>query len=319
MTFLTEDVQQCFVGLDLLDQIIPTTDGKLLPPGALRFSGELTAKQRKDHSKKNGTAWLTTGQIELMHALIFRDGRYDNSVFVMRMSFMSYVHNGYITQNRVTSMLKMKEGLPADMVEAVLEKYISNKFGMSSSEILKSWDLAMKELQSKVIHAFPNLLQKKMLVFPINDDDVHWKCVYVFNPSSIDINLDDEQTPTPRACFYQYCGMDASGRTVIKSENAVLWFLNLLYSYDVFYRNHPGQKPSQQPVEVIDGDSKVSGSGDERQSKQNPPQVQFLTPFGAHDPDKSKMIGSFQFPSLRLERRCCLCNRCIVEDHRWRR
>ena len=44
----------------------------------------------------------------------------------------------------------------------------------------------------------------------------------------------------------------------------------------------------------------LEGSDDERQSKQNPPQVQFLTPFGAHDPDKLKMIGSFQFPSLRF-------------------
>ena len=40
LTFLTEDVQQCFVGLDLLDQIIPTTDGKLLPPGAAHSQTE---------------------------------------------------------------------------------------------------------------------------------------------------------------------------------------------------------------------------------------------------------------------------------------
>ena len=93
-----------------------------------------------------------------------------------------------------------------DMVSTKLKEYSETAIGLvvekygSTKESL--WSAYQKELDFVVKHVvlfYPGLLQKRIIVFPLNLPD-HWGGVFVFNAGNINEGLD---TPgVCRTCFF---------------------------------------------------------------------------------------------------------------------
>jgi hypothetical protein len=70
------DINKVVSGLHMLENLLPGPLSPLLPPGSIHLHGEILMENRKNHGRMKGTAWMSTGKLEMMTALLMRDGQY---------------------------------------------------------------------------------------------------------------------------------------------------------------------------------------------------------------------------------------------------
>jgi hypothetical protein len=86
---------------------------------------------------------------------------------------------------------------------AVSDKEILAIYGFSVNDLLDRCDKSMHQINRAVLYRNPGLLNRRVLIFPKNEGSSHWTCVFVFNPSFID-EQDDEENANAwlRPCFF---------------------------------------------------------------------------------------------------------------------
>jgi len=75
-----KDIREAYAGLDLLNNLLPPPLGLLVSPEKMHCSGELVSHARLEHGKRGGKMWMATGELQMMTALLMKDGRYEESV-----------------------------------------------------------------------------------------------------------------------------------------------------------------------------------------------------------------------------------------------
>jgi hypothetical protein len=64
------DLEEAFVGLDSLSNLLPPPFGVLVLPDKMRGRGNMGSDQRLSHSKSGGTSWMEKGALQMMTALL---------------------------------------------------------------------------------------------------------------------------------------------------------------------------------------------------------------------------------------------------------
>jgi hypothetical protein len=77
------DMEEVYAVLDLLSNLLPPPLGLLVSPEQMQCSGELVSHARLNHSKKGGKTCIATGELQMMTALLMKDGRYEESVAIL--------------------------------------------------------------------------------------------------------------------------------------------------------------------------------------------------------------------------------------------
>ena len=57
---------------------------------------------RKVHGSMNGKKWMSTGELEMMTALLMRDGKYDDSVAVVPFSLVNAIGTAFEAYKKAT-------------------------------------------------------------------------------------------------------------------------------------------------------------------------------------------------------------------------
>jgi hypothetical protein len=214
-------------------------------------------ESRIAESKTNGTEWMFHGHTSAALALFMSDGRYKDHVAIIPPNHMASIKAANALYNLMNKVEKDSEEYKA------LESKYQKVIGM---------------LMEKVITVQPNLFEKKMIVFVINRDKVHWEATFIFNPSYIQIDVATDLNAL-RCCFFRYCGKRNDGTTYIHGSHGIPWFLNLLYNYH------------HSKIEVAP--SANAGVGPKTKVY-----VRNETPFGKNY--TGPLIGSTAFPSLKI-------------------
>jgi hypothetical protein len=68
MEDLPKDIHNAFLGLPLLQSLLPNRSGfsTLLPAASLPIKGEISLINRIEHRKAKGTKWMASGEMDLM-------------------------------------------------------------------------------------------------------------------------------------------------------------------------------------------------------------------------------------------------------------
>jgi hypothetical protein len=85
------DMEEAYAGLDLLNNLLPPPLGLLVSPEKMLCSGEMVSHARLDHSKSCGKTWMATGELQMMTALLMKDGRNDKSVAILSFTDMQLI------------------------------------------------------------------------------------------------------------------------------------------------------------------------------------------------------------------------------------
>ena len=78
-----KDADSLFTSLPLLRKLLSLPFEQLLPAGALKLKGEMSLHQREEHTKSEGTQWLSTGELDLTLSLLLCDGRYEDAAYIL--------------------------------------------------------------------------------------------------------------------------------------------------------------------------------------------------------------------------------------------
>jgi hypothetical protein len=85
------DMEEAYAGLDMLKNLLPPPLGFLVSPEKMQCSGELVSHSRFNHSKSGGETWMTTGALQMMTALLMKDGRYEEFVTILSVADMQLI------------------------------------------------------------------------------------------------------------------------------------------------------------------------------------------------------------------------------------
>ena len=239
--YAKELLTQWFEDLPLLRQLVPPTYSDSPPLSRLLVKGEITFEGRQDHSTQAGSKWLTTGEIDLLLSTITWDGRYDDYCFIVSCSDMMYLQMAFKAYLDYT---KAKQSYDDCMKEeGDLEAFMDTIFATYKKQyhVLADNYLRLRNVLMKKILKNAGLLSRRVIIFPINEDDQHWALTVVFNASYID----DVQSSDPaisrksmRPCFFRYCSLSPSGRRETRISQGVAWYLNLCYSLTKHEKDH---------------------------------------------------------------------------------
>ena len=270
-----KDADGLLASLPLLRQLLPLPFEQLLPAGALTLKGKMTLKRREEHTKSDGTKWISTGELDLMLSILLCDGRYEDAAFILPTKSGHALQLGFEALKMLKAMLQLKAD-NASLDETDLEKLIKKTLLLDSNTIKKNQQMNQNYVLENIIDRNPGLLSKKVLVFPHNEGKEHWSVTFVFNAGSIRENLEVEnesKEPSLQPCFFRYCSSIPDGSRIVNLDSGVLWFLNLCYSNEVLEQNLPDA---------------------------NSAPMKWLSPYG--DSFNGKMLGTKRFPSLRVEK-----------------
>ena len=85
------DLEEVYAGLDLLNNLLPPPLGLLVSPEKMLCSGEMVSHARLDYSKSGGKTWMATCELQMMTALLMKDGRYEESVAILSLTDMQLI------------------------------------------------------------------------------------------------------------------------------------------------------------------------------------------------------------------------------------
>ena len=131
------------------------------------------------------------------------------------------------------------------------DKLLVTKYGRTEAQIHDDYLQKLNYLLQNIVDRFPGILHRKMIVFPINQNNAHWVATFVFHASSlIDIIEENVENLTskvdskaPRACFFRYCPLHPDGQKTVGLDTGIKWFLNLCASYDVHLKKEEDDHP----------------------------------------------------------------------------
>ena len=271
LIFLTEEhLAMAHQGLTNLQNLLPPPYNRLLPSESFRFHGDVLAGNRIMHSKLNGGAWMSGSEIDMLLALLLRDGRYDESVSIIPTSYAQTIEEGYETHLRYEEAIAItQDGKTAGIDKAIVENRIQSTLKESLNNIQARYENCLDTLIRKVLIPNPGMLSKRCIVIPSCKNE-HWTTTFIFNPASIE---DDSLKPESlRPCFYHYCPLGGKTKKLKSSlphSRGSRWFLNLASSYRKYQETEPPP----------------------------PNGMQWHAPFGK---DNGLLYGTESFPTLRI-------------------
>ena len=178
--------------LNELNNLLPLPARPLLPHGALRIHGFVRTNRRIEHSKEQGTKWLDIGEIDMMLALLLRDGHYNDSVTVLPMAYAQTIAAGFDAHVRYVEMLELENQTTKKFIDKNMavplnatKTAIMEKFGTSADVIHNLFHCAINNVIEKIIAPSPGILAKRLIVIPQRMNNNHWVATFVFNVSNI--------------------------------------------------------------------------------------------------------------------------------------
>lgn len=302
------DLEEAFVGLDFVSNLLPPPFCVLVSPHKMRGSGEMGSDERLKHSKSGGKTWMATGELQMMTALLMMDGRYEASAAIISFTDMQLIQGCFELLQRHLSAKKYEKDLmgakeeelrevaeelfkdidneyarevaKVDYVKKEEEKYtaecsalVKEKYGGSKEELYVKYDDQMNYVVKNVLFFYPGLLEKRVIVFPTNLRNDHWGATFVFNAGDIVANVDHASSGSCRTCFFRYCSKHPNGTTTIPNATGIIWFLNLAFSYQEEQKRN-------------------------KSKSETPTQMKWNSPFGRTF--FGEMKGTKKFPALRV-------------------
>ena len=130
------DMDKAVSGLHMLENLLPGPLSPLLPPGSIHLHGEILMENRKNHGRMKGTAWMSTSKLEIMTALLMRDGRYDDALAIVPFSLVNAIGAVFEAYKKATLVQKFKNSYLEDrkrQFDALfLEKYNASTYAVLS-------------------------------------------------------------------------------------------------------------------------------------------------------------------------------------------
>ena len=132
----SEDMEAVFVDLPLLNEFLPPPISPLLAPHQMRNNGDLYSVSRLDHSRVagGGTTWMKSAVLDMIHALLMRDGRYDASATIISCTNMILIQNAFEALHMFMSAKKFEKQLEKKK-EKALRKERENRRKARSQEL----------------------------------------------------------------------------------------------------------------------------------------------------------------------------------------
>jgi hypothetical protein len=112
-----KDADSLFASLPLLRQLLPLPMEQLLPAGALKLKVEMSLQQQEEHSKSEGTKWLSSGELDLMPSILLCNGRYEDAAYLLPIKAGQAMRLGFEAHKTLKAMVELK----ADN-ESILDK-----------------------------------------------------------------------------------------------------------------------------------------------------------------------------------------------------
>ncbi|KAI2490595.1 hypothetical protein MHU86_23969 [Fragilaria crotonensis] len=265
-------LRQLFVGLPFVKALLPPPYASVPPLTTMFVKGEVRIERRLLHTEAHGVKWMQSGELDLMMAILLCDGRYQDLCFVMPCCYcdsIAIAFAKFVEYQRALKMVKL--GKEQDLDPVKLAQAILDRFKAPVTQLASDYCKLRNHLVQHVIHPNPGILDRRMIVFPCNENESHWSATFVFNAAYNTSEAEKRNNDGLRACFFRYCSMDTNGRRNVPNSQGILWFLNLCSSYDAHEKKH--SDPSEGKLE-------------------------WLSPFG--EALDGNMLGTPTFPALHL-------------------
>ena len=131
------------------------------------------------------------------------------------------------------------------------DQLLVTKYGNTEAQIRDDYLQKLNYLLENIVDRFPGILHRKMIVFPINQNNVHWVATFVFHASSLIDNSEEKSenltskvgSKAPRACFFRYYPLHPDEQKTVGLDTGIKWFLNLCTSYDVHLKKEEDDHP----------------------------------------------------------------------------
>ena len=133
------------------------------------MKGEITFDGRVEHTIKQGSQWLATGEIDLLMSTIVWDGRYDDYCFMLSCSDMVYLEMGF----KAYGDYAMAKQAYDDCMEKEgdLEAFMDTIFATHKKQYYELADnyIRLRNVFMKKILKNAGLLSRRVIIFPINE------------------------------------------------------------------------------------------------------------------------------------------------------
>lgn len=270
---------QCLYNLDLLKTIMPSQDRLFLSKGDMKFlSGQLSSQRRLKHTLLDGREWIESSEIQLMMSMIIGNGCYSNKMLVIPVSYNE------ILRSLFKKFKDWQRGLEIHKLQphkwSLHQRDAAMNVTMNSEQnprTLADLEKAYHQQQNRVIETiiFPLIddikkINCKIMFFPINQGNTHWKCVFVFNPLHIQGQTTNKGAKKRLSCYCTYNSMNDYSE--LEYNKGIIWFLNLVHSVKFWL--------------------------EKRKSKND--QMNILFPFGPNIGIEKHVRGTQDFPRLRM-------------------
>ena len=265
-------MRNLFYELQMLQDLLPGPYNSV-PLGAMTMTamgtGEMLVERRLTHTTNSKVSWMASAEVDLMFAILCFDLRYQDVCCIMPAWACDSIAKTFYTYQRYQRALRLWS---QEADKAKIEKAIIDRFGASLEQLTVRYGEMRQQLFELVIDPNAGMLERRLIVFPCNENQSHWSATFVFNASFIKMSANAEDIPNGlRPCFLRYCPMEPHGTRDVPVSQGILWFLNLCVSYE------------------------AHGKRDANLGETN---LEWLDPFGgAVDGD---MLGTETFPALRL-------------------
>ena len=155
-----------------------------------------------------------------------------------------------------------------------VDRIIREELGRKDAMVLSEHNGHTSNLLVKVVSRNPGLLERKLIVFPFCEGDLHGSATFVFNADSIFDRVEQRNTSsnkgaTLRPCFFRYCSLSNDGTRKVELNEGIIWFLNLCASCKKHIRENLGSQ-----------------------------QTTFIEPLGSET--EGIMLGTESFPALHI-------------------
>jgi hypothetical protein len=267
-TILTPDDMNKVVlnNLDLLNNLCPDPGRKihLLPPSKMKVTGDMMIDTRVKYTKGRGKTDLDTHVLDMMMAILLRDGRYDSTATVLPFCSILGIEFGFLAHQKYKLMQQTLIGKDHMTIEEQ-DSAVKAATKLSIAECGKQYREHLNQVVKDVVAPNPTMLEKCLLIIPGNPTRNHWNATVIFNPGFID----NQTIGKPRSCFLRYCPLNFTGAQNQPNSSGVLWLLNLARSYWDHCRN-----------------------------RQPPPSMAWVEPYGSTD--SQHLLGTAKFPAIRI-------------------
>ncbi len=119
----------------MLENLLPGPLSPLLPPGSIHLHGEILIENRNCRRMK-GTAWMSTGKLEMMSALLMRDGWYGDAVAIVPFSLVNAIGKAFEAHKKATLVQQFKDSYLEERKrqfdDLFLEKYNASTYAVLS-------------------------------------------------------------------------------------------------------------------------------------------------------------------------------------------